>query len=61
MQGKGTTSLEVKSSQEQRPDPRLREFLEFGTASLRGITVVLAYLDPSKNLLFTVTSGSPEG
>ena len=29
---------------EQRPEPRVREFCEFGTASLRGITVLFLNL-----------------
>ena len=39
MLNKGTASLEVSRSHEQRLEPRVREFREFGTASLRGITV----------------------
>ena len=41
MLNKGTASLEVSRSREQRAEPRVREFREFGTASLRGITVLL--------------------
>ena len=40
MLNKGTASLEVSRSHEQRAEPRVREFREFGTASLRGITVL---------------------
>ena len=40
MLNKDTASLEVSRSQEQRAEPRVREFREFGTASLRGITVL---------------------
>ena len=40
MLNKGTASLEVSRSHEQRLEPRVREFREFGTASLRGITVI---------------------
>ena len=29
---------------EQRPEPRVREFREFGTASLRGITIHLYFI-----------------
>ena len=39
MLNKGTASLEVSRSHEQRLEPRVREFRKFGTASLRGITV----------------------
>ena len=36
---------------EQRPEPRVREFRKFGTASLRGITVFIPTL---QNLTFTL-------
>ena len=39
MLNKDTASLEVSRSHEQRLEPRVREFREFRTASLRGITV----------------------